>query len=150
MLPPADPSTQARQKQPSTELCYKTEISSLMDFNSPDASLDKGEVSLDWVQWCANYECYNVGCFKCIYQRCAMLRSSIDTLATSALEYKAHTASVKEELARHLSWRTLVHFHTGFSSCEGARQSTSWAVCSNMWLPLTTKIVSLEFKRAHS
>ncbi|XP_075898500.1 kazrin-A isoform X1 [Nelusetta ayraudi] len=36
-----DPSTHARQKQPSTELCYKTEISSLMDFNSPDASLDK-------------------------------------------------------------------------------------------------------------
>lgn len=114
MLPPADPSTHARQKQPSTELCYKTEISSLMDFNSPDASLDKGEVSLDWVQWGANYESYNVGCFKCINQRCAMLRSSIDTLTTSALEYKAHTASVKEELALHLSWRTLVHFYTGF------------------------------------
>ncbi|MEQ2302893.1 hypothetical protein AMECASPLE_011343 [Ameca splendens] len=31
-----------KQKPPTTELCYKTEISSLMDFNSPDASLDKG------------------------------------------------------------------------------------------------------------
>ncbi|KAM3617921.1 uncharacterized protein V6R79_012678 [Siganus canaliculatus] len=36
-----DPSTQPRQKPPATDLCYKTEISSLMDFNSPDASLDK-------------------------------------------------------------------------------------------------------------
>lgn len=85
-----------------------------MDFNSPDASLDKGEVSSDRVQWGANYECYNVGCFKCINQRCAMLRSSIDTLTASALEYTAHNASVKEELARRLSWRTLVRFYTGF------------------------------------
>ncbi|XP_051915148.1 kazrin-A isoform X3 [Hippocampus zosterae] len=30
-----------RQKPPSTDLCYTSEISSLMDFNSPDASLDK-------------------------------------------------------------------------------------------------------------
>ncbi|XP_049922327.1 kazrin-like isoform X6 [Epinephelus moara] len=36
-----DPSAHQRQKPPATELCYKTEISSLMDFNSPDASLDK-------------------------------------------------------------------------------------------------------------
>ncbi|TMS16580.1 Kazrin [Larimichthys crocea] len=40
-----DPSSQPRQKPPATDLCYKTEISSLMDFNSPDASLDKGECS---------------------------------------------------------------------------------------------------------
>lgn len=38
-----DPSSKPRQKQPTTDLCYKTEISSLMDFNSPDASLDKGK-----------------------------------------------------------------------------------------------------------
>uniref|UniRef100_A0A3Q2PF90 Kazrin, periplakin interacting protein a n=1 Tax=Fundulus heteroclitus TaxID=8078 RepID=A0A3Q2PF90_FUNHE len=36
-----DPSPQHMQKAPATDLCYKTEISSLMDFNSPDASLDK-------------------------------------------------------------------------------------------------------------
>ncbi|XP_068162311.1 kazrin-A [Antennarius striatus] len=36
-----DPSSQLRQKPPTTDLCYKTEISSLMDFNSPEASLDK-------------------------------------------------------------------------------------------------------------
>uniref|UniRef100_A0A3B5QZP9 Kazrin, periplakin interacting protein a n=1 Tax=Xiphophorus maculatus TaxID=8083 RepID=A0A3B5QZP9_XIPMA len=36
-----DPSPQHKQKPPTTDLCYKTEISSLMDFNSPDASLDK-------------------------------------------------------------------------------------------------------------
>ncbi|KAM9752158.1 kazrin-like isoform 3-T4 [Menidia menidia] len=36
-----DPSPHQRQKPPTTDLCYKTEISSLMDFNSPDASLDK-------------------------------------------------------------------------------------------------------------
>uniref|UniRef100_A0A671X960 Kazrin, periplakin interacting protein a n=1 Tax=Sparus aurata TaxID=8175 RepID=A0A671X960_SPAAU len=36
-----DQSSQPRQKTPATDLCYKTEISSLMDFNSPDASLDK-------------------------------------------------------------------------------------------------------------
>ncbi|KAK1897812.1 Kazrin [Dissostichus eleginoides] len=36
------PSSHPRQKSPATDLCYKTEISSLMDFNSPDASLDKG------------------------------------------------------------------------------------------------------------
>ncbi|XP_068453247.1 kazrin-like isoform X1 [Clinocottus analis] len=36
-----DPSSHTRQKPSATDLCYKTEISSLMDFNSPDASLDK-------------------------------------------------------------------------------------------------------------
>ncbi|KAM9341850.1 kazrin-like isoform 1-T1 [Pholidichthys leucotaenia] len=36
-----DPSPHQRQKPPATDLCYKSEISSLMDFNSPDASLDK-------------------------------------------------------------------------------------------------------------
>ncbi|XP_034732035.1 kazrin-like isoform X2 [Etheostoma cragini] len=36
-----DPSSHPRQRPPATDLCYKTEISSLMDFNSPDASLDK-------------------------------------------------------------------------------------------------------------
>ncbi|XP_056129995.1 kazrin-A isoform X1 [Lampris incognitus] len=36
-----DPSLHPRQKPPATELCYKSEISSLMDFNSPDSSLDK-------------------------------------------------------------------------------------------------------------
>ncbi|XP_067447938.1 kazrin-A isoform X2 [Thunnus thynnus] len=36
-----DPSPHPRQKPPATDLCYTSEISSLMDFNSPDASLDK-------------------------------------------------------------------------------------------------------------
>ncbi|XP_072304815.1 kazrin-A isoform X3 [Eucyclogobius newberryi] len=36
-----EPSPHHRQKAPSTDLCYKSEVSSLMDFNSPDASLDK-------------------------------------------------------------------------------------------------------------
>ncbi|XP_058499495.1 kazrin-like isoform X14 [Solea solea] len=36
-----DPSPQPKQKAPAADLSYKTEISSLMDFNSPDASLDK-------------------------------------------------------------------------------------------------------------
>ncbi|XP_029994437.1 kazrin-A isoform X1 [Sphaeramia orbicularis] len=36
-----DPSPHQRQKPSTTDLCYKTEVSSLMDFNSPDASLDK-------------------------------------------------------------------------------------------------------------
>ncbi|XP_056278276.1 kazrin-like isoform X2 [Pseudoliparis swirei] len=36
-----NPSPHQRQKPSATDLCYKTEISSLMDFNSPDASLDK-------------------------------------------------------------------------------------------------------------
>ncbi|KAM7412177.1 hypothetical protein PAMA_021909 [Pampus argenteus] len=36
-----DPSSHPRQKPPATDLCYTSEISSLMDFNSPDASLDK-------------------------------------------------------------------------------------------------------------
>nr|XP_054602335.1 kazrin-A isoform X2 [Nothobranchius furzeri] len=36
-----DASPHHKQKPSATDLCYKTEISSLMDFNSPDASLDK-------------------------------------------------------------------------------------------------------------
>uniref|UniRef100_A0A8C5DCV6 Kazrin, periplakin interacting protein n=1 Tax=Gouania willdenowi TaxID=441366 RepID=A0A8C5DCV6_GOUWI len=36
-----DPSPHSRQKPPASDLVYTTEISSLMDFNSPDASLDK-------------------------------------------------------------------------------------------------------------
>uniref|UniRef100_A0A3Q3ICE3 SAM domain-containing protein n=1 Tax=Monopterus albus TaxID=43700 RepID=A0A3Q3ICE3_MONAL len=36
-----DPSPHSRQKPPATDLCCKTEISRLMDFSSPDASLDK-------------------------------------------------------------------------------------------------------------
>ncbi|XP_077460284.1 kazrin-A isoform X9 [Stigmatopora argus] len=36
-----DSSPHAKKKTQSTELCYTSEISSLMDFNSPDASLDK-------------------------------------------------------------------------------------------------------------
>uniref|UniRef100_A0A3P9J0D0 Kazrin, periplakin interacting protein n=1 Tax=Oryzias latipes TaxID=8090 RepID=A0A3P9J0D0_ORYLA len=36
-----DSPSHPRQKPPATDLCYKTEISSLMDFHSPDASLDK-------------------------------------------------------------------------------------------------------------
>lgn len=41
----ADSPSQLRQNQPAADLCYKTDISSLMDFNSPDTALDKGEVS---------------------------------------------------------------------------------------------------------
>lgn len=41
----ADSPSQPRQNQPAADLCYKTDISSLMDFNSPDTTLDKGEVS---------------------------------------------------------------------------------------------------------
>lgn len=41
----ADSPSQPRQNQPAADLCYKTDISSLMDFNSPDTALDKGEVS---------------------------------------------------------------------------------------------------------
>lgn len=40
----ADSPAQPRQNQPAADLCYKTDISSLMDFNSPDTALDKGEV----------------------------------------------------------------------------------------------------------
>uniref|UniRef100_A0A3P9KZZ4 Kazrin, periplakin interacting protein n=1 Tax=Oryzias latipes TaxID=8090 RepID=A0A3P9KZZ4_ORYLA len=36
-----DSPSHPRQKPSATDLCYKTEISSLMDFHSPDASLDK-------------------------------------------------------------------------------------------------------------
>lgn len=36
-----DPPSHQRQKPPATELCYRSDISSLMDFNSPDSSLDK-------------------------------------------------------------------------------------------------------------
>ncbi|TNN76588.1 hypothetical protein EYF80_013238 [Liparis tanakae] len=49
---PQNPSPHQRQKPAATDLCYKTEISSLMDFNSPDASLDKGTGSdiTGWVK----------------------------------------------------------------------------------------------------
>ncbi|KAF7658176.1 hypothetical protein LDENG_00016580 [Lucifuga dentata] len=40
-VPFPDPSTHPRQKPPAADLCYKSEISSLMDFNSPDSCLDK-------------------------------------------------------------------------------------------------------------
>uniref|UniRef100_A0A3Q3MJS1 Kazrin, periplakin interacting protein n=1 Tax=Mastacembelus armatus TaxID=205130 RepID=A0A3Q3MJS1_9TELE len=36
-----DPSPHPRQKPLATDLCYKTDISTLMDFNSPDTCLDK-------------------------------------------------------------------------------------------------------------
>ncbi|XP_071021154.1 kazrin-like isoform X3 [Oncorhynchus clarkii lewisi] len=36
-----DPSVHQRQKQPATDLCYKSDIKSLMDFSTPDSSLDK-------------------------------------------------------------------------------------------------------------
>ncbi|XP_014001542.1 kazrin isoform X1 [Salmo salar] len=36
-----DPSVHQRQKQPATDLCYKSDIKSLMDFSTPDTSLDK-------------------------------------------------------------------------------------------------------------
>ncbi|CAL8278206.1 unnamed protein product [Boreogadus saida] len=36
-----DPSLHVRQKTPSTDLCYKSDISSLMVFTSPDSSLDR-------------------------------------------------------------------------------------------------------------
>lgn len=45
-----DPSPHQRQKPSNTDLCYKSEISSLMDFNSPDASLDKGTAGLSSAQ----------------------------------------------------------------------------------------------------
>ncbi|XP_056896124.1 kazrin-like isoform X2 [Takifugu flavidus] len=36
-----DSPSQPRQNQPAADMCYKTDISSLMDFNSPDMALDK-------------------------------------------------------------------------------------------------------------
>ena len=42
MSPLPDPSLHVRQKTPSTDLCYKSDISSLMVFTSPDSSLDRG------------------------------------------------------------------------------------------------------------
>lgn len=38
----ADPSLHHRQKTMVTDLCYPAEISSLMDFGTPDCSLGKG------------------------------------------------------------------------------------------------------------
>ncbi|KAM9506943.1 kazrin-like isoform 1-T1 [Salvelinus alpinus] len=44
-----DPSVHQRQNPPATDLCYKSDISSLMEFSTPDSSLDKvllrGEVA---------------------------------------------------------------------------------------------------------
>lgn len=40
--PPADPPVHHRQKTMVTDMCYPTEISSLMDFGTPDCSLGKG------------------------------------------------------------------------------------------------------------
>ncbi|KAJ8257661.1 hypothetical protein GJAV_G00188320 [Gymnothorax javanicus] len=37
---PTDPSVHQRQK-PVTDICYKSDIRSLMDFSTPDSSLDK-------------------------------------------------------------------------------------------------------------
>lgn len=36
-----------RQKTVVTDMCYPTEISSLMDFGTPDCSLGKGTASLE-------------------------------------------------------------------------------------------------------
>ncbi|KAK6303122.1 hypothetical protein J4Q44_G00255760 [Coregonus suidteri] len=38
-----DPSVHQRQKPPATDLYYKSDISSLMEFSTPDSSLDKGK-----------------------------------------------------------------------------------------------------------
>uniref|UniRef100_A0A4W5JXP6 Kazrin, periplakin interacting protein n=1 Tax=Hucho hucho TaxID=62062 RepID=A0A4W5JXP6_9TELE len=44
-----DPSVHQRQNPPATDLCYKSDVSSLMEFSTPDSSLDKvllrGEVA---------------------------------------------------------------------------------------------------------
>lgn len=42
-----DPAGNYRQKSVVSDICYQTEISSLMDFGTPDSSLDKGRV-LPW------------------------------------------------------------------------------------------------------
>ncbi|CAL8251401.1 unnamed protein product [Arctogadus glacialis] len=42
----SDPSLHVRQKTPSTDLCYKSDISSLMVFTSPDSSLDRASLAL--------------------------------------------------------------------------------------------------------
>ena len=39
-----DPAGNYRQKSVVSDICYQTEISSLMDFGTPDSSLDKGKV----------------------------------------------------------------------------------------------------------
>lgn len=41
-----DPSVHHRQKTVVTDMCYPTEISSLMDFGTPDCSLGKGTAAL--------------------------------------------------------------------------------------------------------
>lgn len=43
----ADPSVHRRQKTMMTDMCYPTEISSLMDFGTPDCSLGKGTALLE-------------------------------------------------------------------------------------------------------
>lgn len=45
-ISPADPSAHRRQKTVVTDMCYRTEISSLMDFGTPDCSLGKGTTRL--------------------------------------------------------------------------------------------------------
>nr|XP_023860955.1 uncharacterized protein LOC111976386 isoform X2 [Salvelinus alpinus] len=40
------PSVHQRQNPPATDLCYKSDISSLMEFSTPDSSLDKDSVQL--------------------------------------------------------------------------------------------------------
>ncbi|XP_023860954.1 kazrin-A-like [Salvelinus sp. IW2-2015] len=41
-----NPSVHQRQNPPATDLCYKSDISSLMEFSTPDSSLDKDSVQL--------------------------------------------------------------------------------------------------------
>lgn len=47
---PADPSVHHRQKTVVTDMCYPTEISSLMDFGTQDCSLGKGTTLLEKIQ----------------------------------------------------------------------------------------------------
>lgn len=49
---PADPSVHHRQKTVVTDMCYPTEISSLMDFGTPDCSLGKGTALLENTRCC--------------------------------------------------------------------------------------------------
>ncbi|KAJ7998496.1 hypothetical protein DPEC_G00205530 [Dallia pectoralis] len=48
-----DPSSHHRQMSVVTDTCYQTEISSLMDFGTPDSSLDKGhcDIQLFSIRW---------------------------------------------------------------------------------------------------
>lgn len=49
---PTDPSVHHRQKTLVTDMCYPTEISSLMDFGTPDCSLGKGTLFLQITRCC--------------------------------------------------------------------------------------------------